>query len=67
VDTSQKEAPNTHDTTGRPFETQEERRPHRCMDAIVLFRRGKKIILGSREKGEDMGGREEGEGKGRPV
>jgi hypothetical protein len=29
-----------------PYETQEERRPHQNVDATVLLRRGKKVILG---------------------
>jgi hypothetical protein len=37
---------NTHDTTQRPYETQEERRPHQSVDATVLLRKGKKIISG---------------------
>ena len=46
VDISQKEAQNTHDTTYRPYETQEERRSHQSVDATVLFSRGKRIISG---------------------
>ena len=38
------------DTTHRPYETQEERRPQQSVDTTVLLRRGKKIILESRGK-----------------
>ena len=34
------------DTTHRPYETQEERRSYQSVDATVLLRRGKKIIIG---------------------
>jgi hypothetical protein len=61
VDISQKEAQNTHNTTHRPYETQEERL-HQSVDATGLLRRGKKIIL--RSRGREGPGRErEGGGK----
>jgi hypothetical protein len=56
VDIIQKEAQNNH----RPYETQEERRSHQSVDAIVLLlRRGKKIISGKYRKrgiGREKGG-----------
>jgi hypothetical protein len=60
VDISPKEAQNTHNTTHRPYETQEERRAHQSVDATVLLRRGKKIISGSR--GREGSWRERGGG-----
>jgi hypothetical protein len=36
----------TQDITHRQYETQEERRSHRSVDATVLFSRGKRIISG---------------------
>jgi hypothetical protein len=36
TDISQKESQNTHDTTQRPYETQEERRSYQSIYAIVL-------------------------------
>jgi len=50
VDISQKEARNTHNTTHRPYETQEERRSHQSVDATVLLSRGK-------ENKQERGGR----------
>jgi hypothetical protein len=58
---SQKEAQDTQDTTHRPYETQEERRPHQSVDSTVLLRRRKKIILGSRRR--EGSGRERGRGE----
>jgi hypothetical protein len=46
MDISQEETQNTYETAHRPYETQEERRPHQSMEATVLLRRGKKIISG---------------------
>jgi hypothetical protein len=64
VDISQREAQNTHDTTHRLYETQEERRTQQSVDATVLLRRGKKIISeveGERERWEgERRGREKG-------
>jgi hypothetical protein len=58
MDISQKEAWNTHNTTHRPYETQEEGRPHQSVDATVLLRRGKKIISGGRGRERSGKGRE---------
>jgi hypothetical protein len=44
MDISQKEAPNNHDTTHRPYKIQEERRSHQSVDATVLLSREKRII-----------------------
>jgi hypothetical protein len=63
VDISQKEAQNTHNTTHRPYESQEERRPHQSVDATILLRRGKTIISGSR--GREGSERERGGGGNR--
>jgi hypothetical protein len=41
-------AQNTHVTTHRPYEAQEEGRPNQSEDASVLLRRGDKIIMGGR-------------------
>jgi hypothetical protein len=57
MDISQK-AQNTYHSTHRPYEAQEEGRP-KCMDALVLLRRGK-IITGCRG-GRDLGERGKGE------
>ena len=48
MDISQKETWNTQDTTHRPYETQEERRPQQSVDGTVLVGREKKIISGSK-------------------
>jgi hypothetical protein len=41
-----KESQNTHDTTHRPYETQEEGGSHQSVDATFLLSRGKRIISG---------------------
>jgi hypothetical protein len=61
-----KKAQNTHNTTHRPYETQEEGRPHQNVNATVLLKRRNKIISGSRES--KVSGRERGwRGKRRTV
>jgi hypothetical protein len=50
VNISRKEAWDPYDTTPRPYETQEERKPHQSLDATVLLRKGKKIILEIRRR-----------------
>jgi hypothetical protein len=59
---NQKESLNTHNTTHRPYETQEERKAHQSVDATVLLSRGKRMISGKeRERGIWEGERGEGE------
>ena len=57
MDIRQKEARYTHDTTHRPYETQEEERPHQSVDATVLLRKGKKRTSGSRGRVWGGGGK----------
>ena len=60
MDIIQKEAWNTHNSTHRPYETQEERRSHQSVDVTVLLRREKKIV--PRSRGREGSGRDRGGG-----
>lgn len=66
MDISQNDAKNTHDTTHRPYETQEQR-SQQHVDVTVLLSRGKENNLQEVEGERDLGSREKGKGKGGSV